>query len=57
MKKDYIKPEITIEEFELKDCLLVEASYIPGTDQPLIPRGKDREDFEGEEESSWGTLW
>lgn len=57
MKVNYIKPKITIEEFELKDCLLVEGSGIPGTDEPIIPRNKDREDFEGEGDSEWGALW
>ena len=55
MKKDYIKPEIHIDEVELENQLLansfVDMGGTGGWDS------KDREDSEGEEDSSWGNLW
>jgi hypothetical protein len=54
MKKDYIKPEIRFEEFELKDCLLLPASYIQGGGElgGDINDSKDRKD-----DAEWGDLW
>lgn len=59
MKKDYIKPEITIEDFDIETPMLLDTSYdkIVGEGGQGDLGSKDREDFEGEGDSGWGTLW
>ena len=59
MKKVYLKPVISIEDFDLEEYLL-DASQITGEDGDLegdYSDSKDRKDFEGEGDSGWGALW
>lgn len=59
MKKVYLKPVISIEDFDLEEYLLG-ASQITGEDGDLegdYSDSKGREDFEGEGDSGWGALW
>jgi hypothetical protein len=56
MKKDYIKPEIHLEEILLGTQLLSGSMVDIGGNGPGAWDSKDREDFGGED-SDWGDLW
>lgn len=56
MKKDYLKPAISIESVEFKDICVLDTSA-PVTDETVDPASKERENFEGEGDSGWGALW
>lgn len=55
MKKDYIKPEIHIDEVELENLMLVETSQ-----DEFDPNEKNDgfiKDRDNEGDPSWGNLW
>ncbi len=55
MKKDYIKPEIHLEEFLIESLMLVETSTTtPDGSEEDDGFAKDRNNEGG---SSWGDLW
>lgn len=57
MKKDYLKPTISIEKIELEDVYLMDTSAPVTGEESDNFSSKDREDFEGEGDSGWGNLW
>lgn len=57
MKKRYLKPEQHINVVEMEDLMQLQASAPVVGGNATGGASKDREDFEGEGDSGWGTLW
>ena len=52
MKKDYVKPELLVEEMLLESSILaLSAGDI--TDKPVRPKSNERQNDRG----AWGDLW
>ena len=51
MKKDYVKPEMLVEEVILESVLLTQS--VPGEVGGVIPLSNERDQNRG----SWGNLW
>ena len=51
MKKEYIKPEIMVEEMQLEECCM-----LPGSDTDIPVGGEGEADSNGRR-GSWGNLW
>ena len=51
MKKEYVKPEVLVEEMLLGGMLAMSSTDI--TDKPVIPFSNKRD----EERDTWGNLW
>ena len=57
MKKDYIKPEIHLEDFELEPLMALETSKGTFEEEPGSQGGLGAKDREEVDDSEWGDLW
>lgn len=57
MKKEYIKPEVVVEEIQLESCILTVSR--PDTDIPVIGGGDldDDDVATNKRRGTWGNLW